>query len=192
MIAGCAHQKSGPDQAERTDQRAHELARRAAEVDAQRAVEYAYWRGLGATLNAPEQVAERRQFLREHPVLSAVRERLSGLSCKQGLTAHRPVDTPYPEYPPALTGSTHHFGYLLMAIVIATDGSVAGLYRMPERDARLPPEFETVTLEALRTWRFEPVRCDGVAIESWALQVVKFSHFRSRLIHTGTDRPVLF
>jgi TonB family protein len=91
------------------------------------------------------------------------------LSVHAAQTNPKPVETPSPGYPAALT-NTGTSGVAMIDILVRTDGSV-GDARLKSADHEA---FGDAALGAIRRWRFEPATVDGAPVEKRVTVPFKF------------------
>ncbi len=92
------------------------------------------------------------------------------LTVEAAQTAPKPVETPSPGYPAALT-DTGTSGTAFIEIIVQPDGTVADAQvKSADHEA-----FGEVALAAVRKWRFEPATVDGVAVERRVTVPFKFA-----------------
>jgi TonB family protein len=88
-----------------------------------------------------------------------------------------PIATVMPPYPPLALDS----GIVLVEVLVDTLGDVADVWVI-----RSAPPFDELAMEAVRLWKFQPARLDGMPVESLAYVVVAF---RQPVTSPGTAPP---
>jgi protein TonB len=93
----------------------------------------------------------------------------SAVTVHAAQTPPKPVETPSPGYPAALT-DTGTSGTAAIDVVVRTDGSV-GDAQLKSADHEA---FGEAALAAVRKWRFEPATLDGAPVEKRVTVPFKF------------------
>lgn len=120
---------------------------------------------------------------------------LRQLSCLLGLslagalhaasTTPKPVETPSPGYPKALTDSGMS-GDAAIDLVVKADGSVSGA-RVKSADHEA---FGEAALAAVKQWRFEPARIDGAPVDRQVTVPFKFAAPVTQVLNAKLKRRV--
>ncbi|MEY2926650.1 MAG: hypothetical protein RL367_1127, partial [Pseudomonadota bacterium] len=82
----------------------------------------------------------------------------------------RYASTLQPEYPAAMVRQEIE-GVAKVKVLIGVDGRVKDIVNLGSDNQAF---FDATSKQALSKWRFKPATRDGVAVESWSVQTVKF------------------
>src|SRR5688572_29230706 len=106
-------------------------------------------------------------------------------SLQAAQTAPKPLETPSPGYPAALT-DTGTSGTATIEVVVKPDGSVG--------DAQLKAAdheaFGEAALGAVKKWRFEPAMVDGTPVEKRVTIPFKFAAPVTQMLNAKFKRKV--
>ena len=117
--------------------------------------------------------------------LACVAPAAFALSLHAAQTSPKPVETPSPAYPSALTDSGTS-GSATIDIVVKTDGTVSDA-RVKSADHEA---FGEAALAAIQKWRFEPATVDGAPVEKRVSVPFKFAAPIAQQLNAKFQRKV--